>query len=174
MSTDSTDPTRTPGIAGDADTGAPHSQAPDGPDASGTHSAPQVSPPSPRGEDGSDPRRRLVAVRSEVGKAVVGQEAAVTGLVIALLAGGHVLLEGVPGVAKTLLVRSLATALDLETKRIQFTPDLMPGDVTGSLIYDSRSAQFSFRAGPVFTNLLLADEINRTPPKTQSAPSMET
>ena len=131
MSTDSTDPTRTPGIAGDADTGAPHSQAPEGPDASGTHSAPQVSQPSPRGEDGSDPRRRLVAVRSEVGKAVVGQEAAVTGLVIALLAGGHVLLEGVPGVAKTLLVRSLATALDLETKRIQFTPDLMPGDVTG-------------------------------------------
>ena len=71
--------------------------------------------------------------------------------------------------AKTLLVRSLATALDVETKRIQFTPDLMPGDVTGSLVYDSRSAQFSFRAGPVFTNLLLADEINRTPPKTQSA-----
>lgn len=66
-------------------------------------------------------------------------------------------------------MRSLATALDVETKRIQFTPDLMPGDVTGSLIYDSRSAQFSFRAGPVFTNLLLADEINRTPPKTQSA-----
>ena len=85
MSTDSTDPTRTPGIAGDADTGAPHSQAPDGPDASGTHSAPQVSPPSPRGEDGSDPRRRLVAVRSEVGKAVVGQEAAVTGLVLSLI-----------------------------------------------------------------------------------------
>ena len=169
MSTDSTDPTRAPGIAGEADTGAPHPQAPEGPDASGTHSAPQVSPPSSHGEDGSDPRRRLVAVRSEVGKAVVGQEAAVTGLVIALLAGGHVLLEGVPGVAKTLLVRSLATALDLETKRIQFTPDLMPGDVTGSLIYDSRSAQFSFRAGPVFTNLLLADEINRTPPKTQSA-----
>ena len=74
MSTDSTDPTRTPGIAGDADTGAPHSQAPEGPDASGTHSAPQVSQPSPRGEDGSDPRRRLVAVRSEVGKAVVGQQ----------------------------------------------------------------------------------------------------
>ena len=74
MSTDSTDPTRAPGIAGDADTGAPHPQAPEGPDASGTHGAPQVSPPSPRGEDGSDPRRRLVAVRSEVGKAVVGQE----------------------------------------------------------------------------------------------------
>ncbi|WP_128772968.1 AAA family ATPase [Actinomyces oricola] len=116
-----------------------------------------------------DPRSRLVAVRSEVGKAIVGQDAAVTGLVIAMLAGGHVLLEGVPGVAKTLLVRSLAQALDIGTKRIQFTPDLMPGDVTGSLVYDSRSAEFSFRAGPVFTNLLLADEINRTPPKTQAA-----
>ncbi|QQM66979.1 AAA family ATPase [Actinomyces weissii] len=116
-----------------------------------------------------DHRSRLVDVRTEVAKAVVGQEAAVTGLVLAALAGGHVLLEGVPGVAKTLLVRSLATALDVDTKRIQFTPDLMPGDVTGSLVYDSRSAEFSFREGPVFTNLLLADEINRTPPKTQAA-----
>ena len=80
---------------------------------------------------------RLAAVRSEVAKAVVGQDAAVTGLVVALLAGGHVLLEGVPGVAKTLLVRALAASLELDTKRIQFTPDLMPGDVTGSLIYDS-------------------------------------
>ena len=113
MSTDSTDPTRAPGIAGEADTSAPHPQAPEGPDASGTHGAPQVSSSSSHGEAGSDPRRRLVAVRSEVGKAVVGQEAAVTGLVIALLAGGHVLLEGVPGVAKTLLVRSLATAMDM-------------------------------------------------------------
>ena len=111
---------------------------------------------------------RLAAVRSEVAKAVVGQDAAVTGLVVALLAGGHVLLEGVPGVAKTLLVRALAASLELDTKRIQFTPDLMPGDVTGSLIYDSRTAEFSLRPGPVFTNLLLADEINRTPPKTQN------
>jgi MoxR-like ATPase len=99
----------------------------------------------------------------------VGQDPVVSGLVLALLADGHVLLEGVPGVAKTLLVRSLAAALSLETKRVQFTPDLMPGDVTGSLIYDSRSAEFEFRQGPVFTNLLLADEINRTPPKTQAA-----
>ena len=91
------------------------------------------------------------------------------GVVIALLCGGHVLLEGVPGVAKTLLVRALATALDLDTKRVQFTPDLMPGDVTGSLIYDARTAAFDFRPGPIFTNLLLADEINRTPPKTQAA-----
>ena len=116
-----------------------------------------------------DPRERLVAVRSEVAKAVVGQDAAVTGLVIAMLVGGHVLLEGVPGVAKTLLVRCLAQALDVGTKRVQFTPDLMPGDVTGSLVYDARTAEFSFRPGPVFTNLLLADEINRTPPKTQAA-----
>jgi MoxR-like ATPase len=111
----------------------------------------------------------LGRLRSEVGKAVVGQDAVVGGLVIALLCGGHVLLEGVPGVAKTLLVRALANSLDLQTKRVQFTPDLMPGDVTGSLIYDARTAAFNFRAGPVFTNLLLADEINRTPPKTQAA-----
>jgi MoxR-like ATPase len=114
-------------------------------------------------------RDSFAAVRAEVAKAVVGQDAVVSGLVIALLADGHVLLEGVPGVAKTLLVRSLAAALSLDTKRVQFTPDLMPGDVTGSLIYDARTAEFEFRKGPVFTNLLLADEINRTPPKTQAA-----
>ncbi|HSP76272.1 MAG TPA: MoxR family ATPase [Cryobacterium sp.] len=114
-------------------------------------------------------RGNLAQVRTEVGKAVVGQDGAVTGLIIALLARGHVLLEGVPGVAKTLLVRSLSHALSLETKRVQFTPDLMPGDVTGSLVYDARVGDFEFRKGPVFTNILLADEINRTPPKTQSA-----
>jgi MoxR-like ATPase len=99
----------------------------------------------------------------------VGQDGAVTGLIIALLARGHVLLEGVPGVAKTLLVRSLSASLALRTTRVQFTPDLMPGDVTGSTVFDAGSGKFDFRAGPVFTNLLLADEINRTPPKTQSA-----
>jgi MoxR-like ATPase len=114
-------------------------------------------------------RQKLLDVRTEVGKAVVAQDGAVTGLMIALLARGHVLLEGVPGVAKTLLVRSLSAALSLDTKRVQFTPDLMPGDVTGSLVYDAKSGEFSFRNGPVFTNILLADEINRTPPKTQSA-----
>ncbi|GAA4680947.1 ATPase AAA [Phytohabitans rumicis] len=119
---------------------------------------------------GSDEARAaLHRLRTEVAKAVVGQDAIVTGLLIALLCRGHVLLEGVPGVAKTLLVRALAAALDLDAKRLQFTPDLMPGDVTGSLIYDPNSAAFEFRTGPVFTNLLLADEINRTPPKTQSA-----
>ena len=118
---------------------------------------------------GDPARTALGRVRQEIGKAVVGQEAVVTGMVIALLCRGHVLLEGVPGVAKTLLVRALAASLSLDTKRVQFTPDLMPGDVTGSLIYDARTAAFEFREGPVFTNLLLADEINRTPPKTQSA-----
>ncbi len=125
--------------------------------------APQPPPTGP------DPRAALQAVRAEVGKAVIAQDAAVTGLIIALLCRGHVLLEGVPGVAKTLLVRSLSAALRLETKRVQFTPDLMPGDVTGSTIYDARTAEFTFKHGPVFTNLLLADEINRTPPKTQAS-----
>jgi MoxR-like ATPase len=124
---------------------------------------PAVSP------DSEQARAALNRLRTEVGKVVVGQDAAITGLVIALLCRGHVLLEGVPGVAKTLMVRALAASLAVETKRLQFTPDLMPGDVTGSLVYDSRSAEFSFRAGPVFTNLLLADEINRTPPKTQAS-----
>ncbi|MDQ0677749.1 MoxR-like ATPase [Arthrobacter pascens] len=117
-----------------------------------------------------DPARQsLLDVRHEVAKAVVGQDSTVTGLLIALLSQGHVLLEGVPGVAKTLLVRALSAALSLDTKRIQFTPDLMPGDVTGSLVYDSHTSEFSFREGPVFTNILLADEINRTPPKTQAS-----
>ncbi|QQC89608.1 AAA family ATPase [Streptomyces alfalfae] len=114
-------------------------------------------------------RASLEALRAEISKAVVGQDPAVTGLVVALLCRGHVLLEGVPGVAKTLLVRALASSLELDTKRVQFTPDLMPSDVTGSLVYDARTTEFSFQPGPVFTNLLLADEINRTPPKTQSS-----
>jgi MoxR-like ATPase len=122
-------------------------------------------------ENGSESaRERLVAVRAEVGKAVVGQDAAVSGLLVALLCHGHVLMEGVPGTAKTLLVRTLAAALSVDTKRVQFTPDLMPGDITGSMVIDGRQAgELTFREGPVFTNLLLADEINRTPPKTQSA-----
>ncbi|KHK98905.1 ATPase AAA [Microbacterium mangrovi] len=114
-------------------------------------------------------RDAMLSVRDEISRAVVGQDAAVSGLLVALLSRGHVLLEGVPGVAKTLLVRSFSRALGLDTTRIQFTPDLMPGDVTGSLIYDARTGEFEFRPGPVFTSVLLADEINRTPPKTQSA-----
>ena len=131
---------------------------------------------APLAEASADPaasseraRAALLAVRGEVAKAVVGQDAAVSGIIICLLSRGHILLEGVPGVAKTLLVRSVAQALSIDTKRVQFTPDLMPGDITGSLIYDNHTSQFSFREGPVFTNLLLADEINRTPPKTQAS-----
>jgi MoxR-like ATPase len=127
---------------------------------------PQAQAPA---QSADEARAALIALRAEIAKAVVGQDAVVSGLVIALLCRGHVLLEGVPGVAKTLLVRALAATLQLEFKRVQFTPDLMPGDVTGSLVYDARTAAFVFRPGPVFTNLLLADEINRTPPKTQAA-----
>ncbi|MFN7969634.1 MAG: MoxR family ATPase [Acidimicrobiales bacterium] len=111
-----------------------------------------------------------MALRDEIGKVVVGQEGTLSGLIAALLVRGHVLLEGVPGVAKTLLVKTLARALDLEFGRVQFTPDLMPSDVTGQLVLDRGSAEgMRFRQGPIFTNLFLADEINRTPPKTQSA-----
>jgi MoxR-like ATPase len=114
-----------------------------------------------------EPRDAVLALRDEVGKVVVGQDGVLSGLVAALLVRGHVLLEGVPGVAKTLLVKTLAAALDLDTRRVQFTPDLMPSDVTGQLVLEG--CTFRFREGPVFTNLLLADEVNRTPPKTQAA-----
>jgi MoxR-like ATPase len=130
------------------------------------------SPPSLPASGDNGAREALLRVREEVSKVVVGQEGALSGLVAALLARGHVLLEGVPGVAKTLIVKALAAALDLDFKRVQFTPDLMPSDVTGQLILDGAGApaqQFRFRPGPVFTDILLADEINRTPPKTQAA-----
>jgi len=117
--------------------------------------------------NGDAARDAVLRVREEVAKAIVGQERVVTGLVVALLVRGHVLLEGVPGVAKTLLAKALAASLDLDFKRLQFTPDLMPSDVVGQLIYERQ--EFRFRPGPVFTNLLLADEVNRTPPKTQAA-----
>ncbi len=126
------------------------------------------APPAPTGTAPTAELAELAAVRAEIGKVVVGQDGIVSGLLTALLVGGHVLLEGVPGVAKTLLVKTMATALDLRFSRVQFTPDLMPADLTGQLVLDP-SGGLRFREGPVFTNLLLADEINRTPPKTQSA-----
>jgi MoxR-like ATPase len=116
-----------------------------------------------------DPRGPILALRDEVGKVVVGQDGTLSGLVAALLVKGHVLLEGVPGTAKTLLVKAVAAALELDFKRVQFTPDLMPSDVIGQVIFEPKESTFRFREGPVFTNLLLADEINRTPPKTQAA-----
>ncbi len=115
------------------------------------------------------PHDAVVAIRQEVARVVVGQDGVVSGVLTALLVGGHVLLEGVPGVAKTLLVKTVAATVDLGFKRLQFTPDLMPSDVVGQLIYQQGTGTFRFREGPVFTNFLLADEINRTPPKTQSA-----
>ncbi len=108
-------------------------------------------------------------LRAQIGKAFVGQDDTVDQTLAVLIAAGHVLIEGVPGLAKTLLVRALARTFGGEFARIQFTPDLMPADVTGHTLYDQHSGQFTTRRGPVFTNLLLADEINRAPAKTQAA-----
>lgn len=116
---------------------------------------------------------KLQRVSQEVGKVIVGQEQVVKQLLISILAGGHCLLEGVPGLAKTLMVSSLAKSLELDFNRVQFTPDLMPSDIVGTEIletnHDTGDRFFKFQQGPVFTNILLADEINRTPPKTQAA-----
>ena len=109
------------------------------------------------------------AVLDEVERAVVGKRAALTLILTTVLAGGHVLIEDLPGMGKTLIARSFAAALGLRFTRVQFTPDLLPADLLGSTIYDMRSGQFEFRRGPIFTNMLMADEINRTPPKTQAA-----
>ena len=114
-------------------------------------------------------RERCARIVAEVGNAIVGKEDVIELVLIAILARGHVLLEDVPGMAKTLMARSFASAVGMDFNRVQFTPDLLPADITGSLIYDQRDARFEFRRGPVFTNLLLGDEINRAPPKTQAA-----
>ncbi|PKP91028.1 MAG: magnesium chelatase [Alphaproteobacteria bacterium HGW-Alphaproteobacteria-16] len=116
-----------------------------------------------------DVRELGATIDGEVAKAVVGQSAATRLLTVALLSGGHVLLEGAPGTAKTLLAQSFARTLGLDFGRIQFTPDLMPGDIVGASLFNFQTSSFELRRGPVFTQLLLADEINRTPPKTQAA-----
>jgi len=117
--------------------------------------------------------QKLEALKKEIGKTIIGQEETVSQLLIAFLAGGHALLEGVPGLAKTLMIRSLANAIDLKFKRIQFTPDLMPSDIIGTEILEEDHGTgkkfFKFNKGPIFSNIILADEINRTPPKTQAA-----
>ena len=111
----------------------------------------------------------IAAVKSEVAKAVIGQESAVDQILLSLIAGGHVLVEGVPGLGKTLLARAVAKAVEGRFTRIQFTPDLMPTDITGHVIYDLKREEFKLHRGPIFTHILLADEINRAPAKTQSA-----
>src|SRR5258708_34457610 len=109
------------------------------------------------------------AVLDEIERVVVGKRSALTLILTAVLARGHVLIEDLPGLGKTLIARSFAAALGLRFTRVQFTPDLLPADLLGSTIYDMEAGRFAFRSGPIFTNLLLADEINRTPPKTQAA-----
>ncbi len=111
----------------------------------------------------------VTRIRDEVAKVIVGQEKLVDRLILALVTGGHILLEGVPGLAKTLSVNTLAKVLGLDFKRISFTPDLLPADVVGTLVYSPKSGEFTAKKGPVFTNLMLADEINRAPAKVQSA-----
>lgn len=128
-----------------------------------------VSLPPPSQEELERLSAPLRALERRVGEIVVGQSAMVRGLLIGLLSGGHVLLEGVPGLAKTLTVSSLARGLDCTFKRIQFTPDLLPADLIGTLVYSPRDGTFSPRKGPVFANLVLADEVNRAPAKVQSA-----
>jgi MoxR-like ATPase len=112
---------------------------------------------------------RATAVLDEIERVVVGKRSALTLILTTVLAGGHVLIEDLPGLGKTLIARSFAATLGLDFTRVQFTPDLLPADLLGSTIYDMQSGHFAFRPGPIFTNLLMADEINRTPPKTQAA-----
>ena len=109
------------------------------------------------------------ALKQEIGRVIVGQDYLVERMLIGLLADGHVLLEGVPGLAKTLAVRTLAKAIDTHFQRVQFTPDLLPADITGTYVYNQKTGDFELRKGPIFTNILLADEVNRSPPKTQAA-----
>jgi len=120
-------------------------------------------------EDVTKFQTRFTALKAEIGKVLVGQDDMVHRLLLGLLAGGHVLLEGVPGLAKTLVVRTLASALDGTFSRIQFTPDMLPGDIVGTQIYNPREGNYSIKKGPVFGNFILADEINRAPAKVQSA-----
>lgn len=133
--------------------------------------APMVVPvaPPPSVPTQTACQRLAEAIRVEMHKAVVGQEELVEMLTVAVLAGGHILLEGVPGTAKTLSIRTLARIFDVSFARVQFTPDLMPSDILGTSIFDPRTQDFHLKKGPVFAGLLLADEVNRTPPKTQSA-----
>ena len=113
--------------------------------------------------------KRIEEIKHELSKVIIGQEDMIDALLIGLLTNGHILLEGVPGLAKTTTVKTLASVIDLQFKRVQFTPDLLPSDIIGAQIYDMKTGEFKIKKGPIFTNLLLADEINRAPAKVQSA-----
>ena len=119
--------------------------------------------------DISELQKSLEAVKAEIGKVIIGQESLIEHLLIALLSNGHVLIEGVPGVAKTITAKLLAKTIDVDFSRIQFTPDLMPSDILGTSIFNVKNSEFEFKKGPIFSSFILIDEINRSPAKTQSA-----
>src|ERR1700712_5905945 len=127
------------------------------------------SQPEPTATDIEQLSDAVKIVKTEIGKVIVGQENMIDLLIAAILADGHVLIEGVPGVAKTLTAKLLARCIDVQFSRIQFTPDLMPSDVIGTSVFNPQSATFQFKPGPVFSNIVLIDEINRAPAKTQAA-----
>ena len=140
-----------------------------GSEASGSATSESVEEDSGSVSPAAQAATKIEWLRTAIGNSVVGQEQVVDQVIVALLCKGHVLLEGVPGLGKTLLVKTLANCFSCEFKRVQFTPDLMPSDMTGHAIYDMREGKFNVRLGPIFTNLLLADEVNRAPAKTQAA-----
>ena len=119
--------------------------------------------------DMTDLRNNLERVKAEMGKVIIGQENMIEHLLVALLSNGHVLIEGVPGVAKTITAKLLAKTISVDFSRIQFTPDLMPSDILGTSVFNVKEADFKFKKGPIFSNFILIDEINRSPAKTQSA-----
>jgi len=162
--------------AGEAEEAVAAAEAQASADAQGAQEPAAEAPPEPvqspeehAAEQRQRASQRIQAVRHELQKVLIGQQAVIDDVLTALLAGGHVLIEGVPGLGKTLLVRALARCFAGDFARIQFTPDLMPSDITGHAVYDRQTEQFNLRKGPVFTHLLLADEINRAPAKTQAA-----
>ncbi|TNE56396.1 MAG: MoxR family ATPase [Bacteroidetes bacterium] len=135
----------------------------------GTEYTSPTPEPQPEGVDVGPVQARAEAVKAQIAQVIVGQEAMLEQLLIALFSGGHVLLEGVPGIAKTLTAKLLARTIDSGFSRIQFTPDLMPADVVGTSVFNMKTSEFSFKAGPIFSNIILIDEINRAPAKTQAA-----
>jgi MoxR-like ATPase len=147
----------------------PGASTPGAPGPPGTLASSAPAAPAPNEVGGQEPPKVLRRLQESIGQAVIGSESIVRLMTVALCSDGHVLIEGVPGLAKTYLVRSFATCLNLSFKRIQFTPDMLPSDIMGAIVINPKSQGFEFRPGPIFANVVLADEINRAPPKVQSA-----